>query len=673
MPLYAVETVRALVADRRLELVEGAYRPVGELGDLAIPETLRSLIASRLDALDPADRSLVQDGAVLGQTFTLAGLAAVTGRDEADLEGRLRVLIRRELIELEVDPRSPERGQYGFVQSLIREVAYGMLARPERRARHLAVARFFETLGEDELAGALATHYVEAYRASSEGPEASAVAIQARLALSGAAARAATLGAHDQAVAYLVQGLDVTADPAERGPLLERAALSASDASDHEAAVAFARRAIEELQRSGDGAGAARATAELGAILLNALDPREATQVLESALASLPADVPDDVRARLLANLSRAYMRTDRFERSVEVADQALPIAERLDLTVVIADAFNNKASSLSYLGRVREASALMEAAIVIAHESGDISTELRARSNLASTLWSSEPRRVIEMQAANYELACRVGNRQMANWIIQSLVAGTWLNGGDWDAVLAKADEALATVRDVSEEASILSSICLIRAARGEPTDDALRILESAAEQLSDPLNPAQVHALKGDRALVRGDNRTAFGEFMSAAEFRGLASIYQTEAARPALWSRDPDLVRQVLAQLDATADADRAATLAVRVATRAGLAALEGRRQEALAGYRDAFERYAALGYEFALAQVELDAILLLGTDAPELRAAADHARAVFERVRARPYVDWLAAATTGPAEGSATASTPETSDREVAGRS
>ena len=125
IPLYAVETVRALVADGRLEQVEGSYRPTGELGDLAIPETLRSLIGSRLDALDPADRNLIQDASVLGQTFSLAGLSMVSGRDPADVETRLRVLVRRELLELEADPRSPERGQYGFVQSLIREVAYG--------------------------------------------------------------------------------------------------------------------------------------------------------------------------------------------------------------------------------------------------------------------------------------------------------------------------------------------------------------------------------------------------------------------------------------------------------------------------------------------------------------------------------------------------------------------
>ena len=200
MPLYAVETVRALVADGRLVREGATYRPDGALGELAIPETLRSLIASRLDALDAADRSLVADAAVLGQSFTPAGLGAISGHDPAELEPRLRSLVRREIFEVEADPRSPERGQYGFVQSLIREVAYGTLAKRERRTRHLAAARYFEALGEDELAGALASHYLAAHEASAEGAEADAVAIQARIALSGAADRAVALGGHEQAV-----------------------------------------------------------------------------------------------------------------------------------------------------------------------------------------------------------------------------------------------------------------------------------------------------------------------------------------------------------------------------------------------------------------------------------------------------------------------------------------
>ncbi len=160
MPLYAVEIVRSLVADGRIDLADGAYRPVGELGSLAVPDTLRSLIASRLDALDATDRSLVADAAVLGQVFTLSGLAAVGGMEQGALEARLRFLVRRQFFDVDLDPRSPERGQYRFVQSLIREVAYGTLARRDRRGRHLAAARFYESLGDEELAGALANHYV---------------------------------------------------------------------------------------------------------------------------------------------------------------------------------------------------------------------------------------------------------------------------------------------------------------------------------------------------------------------------------------------------------------------------------------------------------------------------------------------------------------------------------
>ena len=101
--------------------------------------------------------------------------------------------MRQDVLTLDRDPRSPERGQYGFVQALIREVAYGTLSRRDRRARHLAAARFFESLGEEETVGALATHYLDAFRLSEAGPEAEAIAAQARISLRAAAERALAL------------------------------------------------------------------------------------------------------------------------------------------------------------------------------------------------------------------------------------------------------------------------------------------------------------------------------------------------------------------------------------------------------------------------------------------------------------------------------------------------
>ena len=97
---------------------EGAVEP--ELPERA-DGGVQALIAARLDALAPADRALLQDAAVLGHSFTLAGLEAVTGETQDALADRLRQLGRADLVVQEVDPRSPERGMYAFVQALIRD------------------------------------------------------------------------------------------------------------------------------------------------------------------------------------------------------------------------------------------------------------------------------------------------------------------------------------------------------------------------------------------------------------------------------------------------------------------------------------------------------------------------------------------------------------------------
>ncbi len=86
VPLYAVETVRMLVNDGRLVLKDGVYRPTGDLSTLDVPETLRALVASRLDALEGDDRGLLQSAAVLGHTFSAEALATITDATAADLE-----------------------------------------------------------------------------------------------------------------------------------------------------------------------------------------------------------------------------------------------------------------------------------------------------------------------------------------------------------------------------------------------------------------------------------------------------------------------------------------------------------------------------------------------------------------------------------------------------------
>jgi class 3 adenylate cyclase/predicted ATPase len=655
IPLYAVETVRALVTDGRLELQDGVYRPIGELGELAIPETLRSLIASRLDALEASDRSLVQDASVLGQTVTVAGLSAITGRGEDELERRLRALVRRELFELEADPRSPERGQYRFVQSLIREVAYGTLARRERRQRHIAVARYFEAAGDDELAGALANHYLAAHEASAVGAEADAVAAQARLALRAAAERAATLGATDQAVAFLRQALEVTTDPVDRADLQLRAAASATAAGAHDEAEVFARAAVDDYRLAGDEPAAARARAELGAVLLNATKLDTAVTVLEHALSELAADAPGDVRARVLANLSRAYMRNSAYDAALDAADRALDLAEPLGLEEVIANALNNRGSVLGSRGRYREAMAIMSAAVEIAAAGGYVDAEMRARSNQASHSFELSPRRATELQWANLELAQRVGHQGMAIWIGSQAISGSWMCGLDWDAALSMADELLTVARSGVDESRILGSEAGIRNARGESTDRHLARIREIADGSGAAELIANVHSLVADRARYGGDFRTAVAEFIVAAEsYEGLAGPYLASAIPPAVMLGDADELRRLVRRLEALPDSSGRLNAAIIALGRAAILALDGRTDEATGGFRAGWGELGDLGADFFRAEAILVGVTLLGPITSEVRTAAGEARLVFERLRARPYLAWLEDALERPRE-------------------
>ena len=85
VPLFAVETVRALIDRDIVQPVEGVYRLVGDVGELAVPDSLHALLAARLDALDLDMRQLVTDAAVLGLTFPAEALIAVSGRDESEV------------------------------------------------------------------------------------------------------------------------------------------------------------------------------------------------------------------------------------------------------------------------------------------------------------------------------------------------------------------------------------------------------------------------------------------------------------------------------------------------------------------------------------------------------------------------------------------------------------
>jgi class 3 adenylate cyclase/tetratricopeptide (TPR) repeat protein/ribosomal protein L40E len=643
IPLYAVETVRMLLADAKLRLEGEVYVPVGDLTDLAVPETLTALIAARLDGLDPADRTLLSDAAVLGQSFTTEGLAAVSGESLAELEPRIRALARRELLTLNADPHSPERGQYAFVQALIREVAYNTLARADRKTKHLAAARFFESLGSDELAGALAGHYLAAHSYATKGPEADALAGQARIALRAAADRASALGSREQATHFYEQALSVSTEPAEQASLLERAGDEASVAGRHEAAQRHLRRGIEIYRELADRTATARTTASLGRILISARQADVAETLLEQAATEFADLPPGPERAAIGGQLARAAWLNGNPRRAIEVADPALDMAEHLNLIAIVADTFVTKGGALAGSGRILEGLALMRAGQEVAERHGLVEATIRAYGNQPQYQVLVDPAAALETGRAGLAVARRLG---AVNPVIVGNLITAALRVGEWAEARHALDDALAANLEPSDRQELLLWDAVLDAYVGEPTDATMAEIEAMTAGTTDKYRQLGVRWTRGFIGFAGGRLKEAHRDWQVAIEESESGSDIPL-LGRLSLWDRDPAEARKDLAALDA-AGVHGPPLEADRTTIRAGIAALEGRGSEALALYRQALRAWRDLGLAWDEALCGMDMALLLDPAEPEVRTAAQSTREILVRLGARPFIERLDAA-------------------------
>ena len=647
VPLYAVETVRMLIGEGVLVAdPAGAYGIVGDAAALEVPDTLRGLIAARLDALEPADRTLVQDAAVLGQSFTTAGLGAIGGADAAELEASLARLVRREVLRLDVDPRSPERGQYAFVQGLLQEVAYGTLARSERRARHLAAVRYFEATGSEEIAAIVADHYLLAHRATPAGPEADALAAQARLALRAAGERAAALHSHVQALGFFERALEVTTDPIERAQLHERAGEAARAGAAYEVGEGHLDEAVGAYRGAGDGSGLARSAASLGRILHAHFAIDRSVALLEATLPEVEGLGDDEGLARFLAELARAYMFQNRADVGLSVVDRGLAMAERLELIPVIADSMVTKGNLLDTSGRLREATALQRGGAALAQANGLPGIQVRALDNLVARLWVEDPRESWSFALESLDVARRVGDR---GWLLGSInFAGSFaVPLGRWDEALAMLDEVDQPGLPAPDQVSFASTRLAIWALRGN-IDAAEALLESIAP-LRSLVGRAEDAAFPHyDRSLVewcRGNYALAFEEAMKGvAASESVAFWGAWSASRAAFVLRDPAASRRVVDIADGAPDRGRYVA-ALRRDMHGGLAILEGRVDEGVREILEAARYVRECEARLDLAQVLLGLVLLAPPEHLSVPEAAREARTIIDELGARALGDVL----------------------------
>ncbi|MHB8469865.1 MAG: AAA family ATPase [Gaiellaceae bacterium] len=648
VPLYAVETVRMLL-DRGLLEADGAvYRLTGPVEELETPETLHALIAARLDGLSEQERRLLQDGAVLGKTFTRSSLAALSEVDEAELDGLLAGLVRKEVLLVQADARSPEHGQYGFLQDLVRRVAYDTLSKRERAGRHLAAAdQIVAALGEDEAAEVVASHVLDAYR---ELPD-DALKARAAEALVRAGEHAASLAAAGEAQHYFEQAAELTDDPLVQADLVGRAGQMAWRAHKPEEARTLLERAHAVfIDDRGDVRAAARLAAVLGEIDFVEGNPQAAAARLIPALEALETGEPDADVAAVAAALGRFLALSGEYDDALPHLERALALAEHNQLTETLSQALNTKAVTLLRRNRFHEAHLLQEGALELALAHDHHAAALRAYNNLISFSWTTgRMHATLTLVERALEHARRVGERGSEAQLVATSVSA-YADLGRWDEALAKAAEAEKIATTEFAKSFILGAIPIF-CERGAPEE--ARAMMTRLDVVARSKNPDHIGWWAITEAQVlRAEGR--FEEALAAAD-RGLAVTAETgagpraegmlEALETAARIGETEL-RARLAQLDELSPTEQTPFL------RGQRARFQARLtpDEADSLYRTAVGLIgeAELPFHLAVAQLEYAEWLAAQGRADEGEPLLTEAAATFDPLAATPWIERAAAA-------------------------
>lgn len=166
-PFFLEELAEFVTAQRESE----QHETVAEMGSGrldSLPDSLRGVVAARLDQLETRVRTVLESAAVLGRSGPVDGLRTMLQNSVGfeNISQELDTLVKGDLISIS-GPR------YEFRSDMIRDVAYGTLTKTVRAQSHEGIARYLEkavAVGEPRNSAvvAIAEHYRSAAQLTRE-------------------------------------------------------------------------------------------------------------------------------------------------------------------------------------------------------------------------------------------------------------------------------------------------------------------------------------------------------------------------------------------------------------------------------------------------------------------------------------------------------------------------
>jgi class 3 adenylate cyclase len=161
-PFFVEELVRSLIDQGVLKRRNGDWTVGAMSSTIVVPDTVQSVLSSRIDLLPPAEKAALQAAAVIGRTFWSGPVYELLEGVEPDLG----LLEERDFIRHRSNSSLLGEREFAIKHALTREVAYRSLTSARRAVLHARFAGWLARAGEgrNEHAALLAHHYAEAVR-----------------------------------------------------------------------------------------------------------------------------------------------------------------------------------------------------------------------------------------------------------------------------------------------------------------------------------------------------------------------------------------------------------------------------------------------------------------------------------------------------------------------------
>jgi serine/threonine protein kinase/tetratricopeptide (TPR) repeat protein/class 3 adenylate cyclase len=560
-PFFIEEVCRSLVDDRAVKVADGVATLEGSIEDLVLPDTVQSLIRTRLDRLDPEAQSLLRHAAVLGREFNLAILERMTGDDAlAQLLDRLQ---KQGLIQqIRVLPEA----LYRFKHVLTQEVVYDSLLRHHSKALHEAAGVAIEELYSgrlDEQLELLTFHYSRAENwqkavrfGLESGEKASRLSrfAEALSVLEQTEEWSAKLDQTSESRDVLVQILlsqerqcEVLGLRERQQDLIDRAFAVLSD-NKHQALLAEtlvrqgelctlqrcfdkAETALEQAlairREQTDPIGERTVLRNMGFLFWSQGRYDEAVACNKKALSIDLANDDSDGYAKDLTSLSSILRSEGKTSEALEQIEEALKVNEGLRKPFSTAYTFNVAATVYRDLGDSERAKSLYQKGIELTAQNGLWLHQIIISMALASLCWErGETDESLRLSNELVELTRRLNlRRELAQGLAvlsQRLLEQDRLS----EALphLREAAEIFAQLDEKEEEIRTLTSIAYVYERCGLDPDAALSAWEMVEALWTDQGNIAgELEALEGKARVARNqkhDQAAALEYFISALD---------------------------------------------------------------------------------------------------------------------------------------------------------